>query len=117
MRNTIFSDTAMAMGSSGATSLAQAEVEFITECVMYSFYQVMRPGEQNDGDWRDKGRSEMAAFAPVIAAMITATVARYTEHERRYREGDKGDGSFAELAELAEIMKNRKSPRRAPRAV
>jgi hypothetical protein len=97
MRNKIFGAVQGKMIESTTTTVALAEVEHLTESVIYSFCQVMHPGE--DAEWRTvTGMQELALFAPVIAAMITATVERYTELERRRLEDEK-------------------SPRRVPRAV
>jgi hypothetical protein len=98
MRNKIFGEVQGKMMEDVLTTAALAEVEHLTEGVIYSFCRVMRPSD-NDPEWRTPaGREEMVAFAPIIAAMITAAVDRYTELERR-RLGDE------------------KSPWQVPRAV
>jgi len=74
-----------AMTESDTFYRASGEVEFIANCVLYSFCRVM--GIKADGDaasgWnRDRWHEQMAPFAAVLAAMITITAERHDNYRR-----------------------------------
>jgi hypothetical protein len=75
-------DAMSAMTESAAYYRASGEVEFIANCVVYNFCRALSIEADGPADkWnRDRWHEQMAPFAPVLAAMITATVQQYNLH-------------------------------------